>query len=203
GGGYPRRRGRVAPFGVETAGRWSRVQRTSLLGEEQLAEAVAWMLLRRYGVVFRRLVERETLLVPWRDVLRVFRRLEARGAVRGGGAASPRWSAPIWGDAESALTFGLLRQIHRDNRQIPVRFENLEAPLLFALKRVLIRKQFLQLGVGKRFVQHRRVLPDERDPVVPAPIFGRVKARRLHGDLENVSQLHPPLRSEERRVGTA
>jgi ATP-dependent Lhr-like helicase len=84
GGGYPRRRGRVALFGVETAGRWSRVQRTSLLGEEQLAEAVAWMLLRRYGVVFRRLVERETLLVPWRDVLRVFRRLEARGEVRGG-----------------------------------------------------------------------------------------------------------------------
>ncbi|HEY6224644.1 MAG TPA: hypothetical protein VIW26_12735, partial [Gemmatimonadales bacterium] len=52
--------------------------------EEQQAEAVAWMLLRRYGVVFRRLVERETTLVPWRDVLRVYRRLEARGEVRGG-----------------------------------------------------------------------------------------------------------------------
>jgi ATP-dependent Lhr-like helicase len=35
-------------------------------------------------VVFRRLLERETLLVPWRDVLRVFRRLEARGEIRGG-----------------------------------------------------------------------------------------------------------------------
>ncbi len=81
--GY-RRRGRIAPFGVETAGRWSRVERTSLLPAEQLAEAVAWMLLRRYGVVFRRLVEREVLLVPWRDVLRVYRRLEARGEVRGG-----------------------------------------------------------------------------------------------------------------------
>jgi len=82
-GGY-RRRGRVAPFGVETAGRWSLVRRRSLLPPDQLAEAVAWMFLRRYGVVFRRLLERETLLVPWRDVLRVYRRLEARGEVRGG-----------------------------------------------------------------------------------------------------------------------
>jgi len=35
-------------------------------------------------VVFRRLVQRETLLAPWRDILRVFRRLEARGEIRGG-----------------------------------------------------------------------------------------------------------------------
>ncbi len=48
------------------------------------AEAVAWALLRRYGVVFRRLLERETLLPPWRDLLRVYRRLEARGEIRGG-----------------------------------------------------------------------------------------------------------------------
>src|SRR5438309_498072 len=32
----------------------------------------------------RRLVQRETLLVPWRDILRVYRRLEARGEIRGG-----------------------------------------------------------------------------------------------------------------------
>jgi ATP-dependent Lhr-like helicase len=82
--GRLRRRGRSAPFGVETAGRWSRTGRRSFLPEEQLAEAVAWMLLRRYGVVFRRLLERETVLVPWRDVLRVYRRLEARGEIRGG-----------------------------------------------------------------------------------------------------------------------
>ena len=82
--GTYRRRGPVAPFGVETAGRWSLVGRRSLLPADQVAEAVAWMLLRRYGVVFRRLLERETLLVPWRDVLRVYRRLEARGEIRGG-----------------------------------------------------------------------------------------------------------------------
>jgi ATP-dependent Lhr-like helicase len=83
-GGGLRHRGRTAPFGVETAGRWSLVRRGSPLGSEQVSEAVAWQLLRRYGVVFRRLVARETLLPPWRDILRVFRRLEARGEVRGG-----------------------------------------------------------------------------------------------------------------------
>jgi len=49
-----------------------------------VAEAVARQLLRRYGVVFRRVVTRETLLTPWRDILRVYRRLEARGEIRGG-----------------------------------------------------------------------------------------------------------------------
>src|SRR5207237_6803031 len=82
-GGF-RRRGKVAPFGVETAGRWSRVRSSAPLPEEQVAEAVAWQLLRRYGVMFRRLATRETLLAPWRDILRAYRRLEARGEIRGG-----------------------------------------------------------------------------------------------------------------------
>jgi ATP-dependent Lhr-like helicase len=82
--GSYRRRGRVAPFGIETAGRWSRVRPLRPVPEDVVAEAIAWQLLRRYGVVFRRLVQRETLLAPWRDILRVFRRLEARGEIRGG-----------------------------------------------------------------------------------------------------------------------
>src|SRR5207249_148444 len=81
GGGY-RRRGRIAPFGVETAGRWARTHARPPIPDEQIAEAIAWQLLRRYGVVFRRLVQRETLLAPWRDILRVYRRLEARGEIR-------------------------------------------------------------------------------------------------------------------------
>ncbi|MGH7607556.1 MAG: Lhr family helicase, partial [Gemmatimonadales bacterium] len=82
-GGYPRR-GRVAPFGVETAGRWARIRPARAVAGEDVAEAIAWQLLRRYGVVFRRLVQRESLLAPWRDILRVYRRLEARGEIRGG-----------------------------------------------------------------------------------------------------------------------
>jgi ATP-dependent Lhr-like helicase len=107
-GGY-RRRGKVAPFGVETAGRWSRVRHRSPLPEEQIAEAIAWQLLRRYGVVFRRLVQRESLLAPWREVLRVYRRLEARGEVRGGrfvgGFSGEQYALPE--------AIGLLRSVRR------------------------------------------------------------------------------------------
>ena len=45
---------------------------------------MARTLLRRYGVLFRRLLDREGSLPPWRDLLRVLRRLEARGEIRGG-----------------------------------------------------------------------------------------------------------------------
>jgi ATP-dependent Lhr-like helicase len=41
-------------------------------------------LLRRYGVVFRRLLTREANAAPWREIARVYRRLEARGEIRGG-----------------------------------------------------------------------------------------------------------------------
>ena len=44
----------------------------------------AWALLRRYGVIFRRLLTREPNAPPWRDLARVYRRLEARGEIRGG-----------------------------------------------------------------------------------------------------------------------
>jgi ATP-dependent Lhr-like helicase len=42
------------------------------------------MLLRRYGVVFRELLARETILPKWRELLLTFRRLEDRGEIRGG-----------------------------------------------------------------------------------------------------------------------
>ena len=47
-------------------------------------EAVALGLLHRYGVMFRRLLERETLAPTWRELVVVYRRLEARGQIRGG-----------------------------------------------------------------------------------------------------------------------
>ncbi|MYE06456.1 MAG: hypothetical protein F4Y04_04410 [Chloroflexi bacterium] len=54
---------------------------------DELAERVAAILLRRYGVVSRELATsggRESLTIQWRDVLRALRRLEARGEIRGG-----------------------------------------------------------------------------------------------------------------------
>jgi ATP-dependent Lhr-like helicase len=66
-------------------GRWSIVHRFAAASStEDVAEAAAMQLLSRYGVVFRDLVARETLAVPWRDVVRALRRQEARGVVRGG-----------------------------------------------------------------------------------------------------------------------
>jgi ATP-dependent Lhr-like helicase len=47
-------------------------------------ETLARVLLNRYGVIFRRLADRENLMPPWRDLVRVLRTLEARGEIRGG-----------------------------------------------------------------------------------------------------------------------
>jgi ATP-dependent Lhr-like helicase len=70
---------------MQQAGRWSLVQLAAKPQTDGIAELVARALLDRYGVVFRMLVRRESRhLPPWRDLVRVLRRLEARGEVRGG-----------------------------------------------------------------------------------------------------------------------
>jgi ATP-dependent helicase Lhr and Lhr-like helicase len=83
-------RRRASSFGMEAAGRWALAQsnRPAVPGppaSPEAAEHIARTLLRRYGVVFWRLLEREAdWLPPWRDLLHVYRRLEARGELRGG-----------------------------------------------------------------------------------------------------------------------
>ena len=52
--------------------------------EAPFLEHIARLLLKRYGVVFRSMLQRETGIAPWRDLVRVYRRLEARGEIRGG-----------------------------------------------------------------------------------------------------------------------
>jgi ATP-dependent Lhr-like helicase len=78
-GQTPARRG-----GTDTSGRWSLLRRTSTVAREDAVRTLAWTLLARYGVVFRRVLTRETHGVPWRDLARVYRILEARGEIRGG-----------------------------------------------------------------------------------------------------------------------
>ncbi len=103
----PARGRRAGQFGLEEAGRWSLVRRAPPAGAEtpegaetsqvqspaivtaetsgEAVEALAWLLLRRYGVVFRRLLAREAAwLPPWHQLLRAYRRLEAQGLIRGG-----------------------------------------------------------------------------------------------------------------------
>ena len=89
-----KRRRKTTLASIEFAGRWSllKTEVTSVRsrnGAESSArqaaiEKFARALLRRYGVVFRRLLERESLGVNWYDLGRIYRRWEARGEIRGG-----------------------------------------------------------------------------------------------------------------------
>jgi ATP-dependent helicase Lhr and Lhr-like helicase len=84
---YPRAgsRGRRGSWRQGVEGRWTLLPTvTPTADAEELAEAVAWQLLMRWGVVFRDVYLKERLAVPWREILWALRRLEARGLVRGG-----------------------------------------------------------------------------------------------------------------------
>ena len=67
-----------------STGRWSLLYSGELPDRDRALEAICWMLLRRYGIVFRELLTRETILPKWRELLITLRRLEDRGEVRGG-----------------------------------------------------------------------------------------------------------------------
>ena len=67
------------------AGRWTAIAASNdRTKRDEAVELQAWSLLRRYGVVFRRLLARETNAATWRELARVYRRLEARGEIRSG-----------------------------------------------------------------------------------------------------------------------
>ncbi|MEE9444040.1 MAG: DEAD/DEAH box helicase [Cocleimonas sp.] len=104
-----RRRHAISPF--DNAGRWSLIEQQNEKADESLSEDnmefIATNLLNRYGLVFKIMLERESNLPPWRDLLRVYWRMEARGEIRGGrfvdGVSGEQFALP------EALT--LLRKI--------------------------------------------------------------------------------------------
>jgi ATP-dependent Lhr-like helicase len=69
---------------IAAAGRWSRFRSATSGAPAAGAEFAGRALLRRYGVIFRALLEKERLPVPWRDLARALRTLELRGELRGG-----------------------------------------------------------------------------------------------------------------------
>jgi len=83
---------------------------------ERLVDLVARQLLRRYGVVFRRLLERERIPVPWRYLVRSLRRMELRGEIRGGrfvgGFSGEQFALPE--------AIPLLREVRRREAAAPV-----------------------------------------------------------------------------------
>jgi ATP-dependent Lhr-like helicase len=119
-----RRKQRQPVYDMASAGRWSILQRANSETEpistssqktfdSETTEEVGWVLLKRYGVVFKRLLEREGISIPWRVLLRAYHRLEARGEIRGG-----RFVAGISGE-QFALpdAVGMLRAIRRQGPQ--------------------------------------------------------------------------------------
>ncbi|HKR58456.1 MAG TPA: hypothetical protein VJS64_01885, partial [Pyrinomonadaceae bacterium] len=105
-----RRKHRQPVYEMATAGRWSILERGGDGAvDPESAEKIARIFLKRYGVVFKRLLEREGVTIPWRVLLRIYHRLEARGEIRGG-----RFVAGISGE-QFALpeAVGLVRSIRR------------------------------------------------------------------------------------------
>ncbi len=90
-----------------SAGRWALLPHDGQRDRTHTAESAAWMLLRRYGVVFRDLLAREPNTPPWRDILMALRRLEDRGEIRGGrfvtGFVGEQFALPIAVESLRAL----------------------------------------------------------------------------------------------------
>jgi ATP-dependent Lhr-like helicase len=120
GGG--RRNRRTALLGVEDAGRWALTRRpapavdaagstrANPVHDTETIEHIAHALLRRYGVVAWKILQREAAwLPPWRELVRVLRRLAARGDIRGG-----RFVASVTGEQfASAEAVAMLRETRR------------------------------------------------------------------------------------------
>jgi ATP-dependent helicase Lhr and Lhr-like helicase len=114
-----KRRRRTSLASIEFAGRWSLLPRSGSFPtneavngkglREAAMEKFARVLLRRYGIVFRRLLERESFSVTWYELGRILRRWEARGEIRGGyfvgGISGEQFALPE--------AIGLLRSIRK------------------------------------------------------------------------------------------
>ncbi|HEX2450391.1 MAG TPA: DEAD/DEAH box helicase [Gemmatimonadales bacterium] len=120
-----RRQGTV-PFGIESAGRWGMLRNGRMSGgtngqSRDAATLTSWAnaLLLRYGVVFRAILQQESGAPPWRDLLLTYRRMEARGEIRGGrflaGLAGEQFALP-----EAVAQLRAVRRSHRSGRLIAV-----------------------------------------------------------------------------------
>lgn len=96
-------------------GRWSLIRETDQTQPVEL-EWLAKTLLKRWGVLFRRLMDRERIPIFWRDLARVCRTLELRGEIRGGrfveGFSGEQFALPE--------AVEMLRKIRRDGPRRPV-----------------------------------------------------------------------------------
>jgi ATP-dependent Lhr-like helicase len=78
------RRAGDGPADARRSGRWCALSPAEDHATDDTIEVQARSLLRRYGIVSRRLLAREVNATPWRSLVRAYRRLEWRGEIRGG-----------------------------------------------------------------------------------------------------------------------
>jgi len=107
------RRRKKAAFTMDQAGRWTLLEIPETTEEtKNNYEYFARIYLKRYGIVFRKVMDREPSSPPWRELVRIYRRLEARGEVRGG-----RFVEGVWGE-QFALpeALALLRKVRKEEK---------------------------------------------------------------------------------------
>jgi ATP-dependent Lhr-like helicase len=186
------RRHRTAPFGIESAGRWSLIRRGTPSDEPETErlERVALTLLQRYGIVFRRLLARESGAPAWRDLLVVYRRLEARGEIRGGrfvsGMSGEQFALP-----EAVGRLRAVRRQERSGRLIgigaadPLNLTGIVTPgervAAVARSRILYRD-----GVPALALEGGEIAPLAPDAAAPTPDMVQALVRK---------QLTPALRA--------
>lgn len=118
-----RRRGRKLMFTMEQAGRWSPLPSDNLKAsnewEEREINVAGMQLLRRYGVVFRKLLDNEALSPTWRELTKLFRKWEAQGKIRGG-----RFVEGVWGEQfalpEAIPILRKIRKTEKKNTQVSI-----------------------------------------------------------------------------------
>lgn len=176
-----RRRYKTVP-GVDSAGRWSLLHRdlreprseTSAAGSPlrtSALEAFAQALLRRYGIVFRRLLERESLDVTWFELSRIYRRVEAQGVIRGGyfvaGVGGEQFALPE--------AIGLMRTLRKKARRVEWQTISAADPLNLVgvltpgprLPAIASHRILLRDGVPVAALRAGQILRFDNDPSLP------------------------------------
>ncbi|HEY5894294.1 MAG TPA: DEAD/DEAH box helicase [Chthoniobacterales bacterium] len=174
---HEKRRRRKAVSSVEFAGRWSLLRMPGLQsghGRDEAIEVFAWTLLRRYGVVFRRMIERETLGVSWFELIRVYRRLEARGEIRGGyfvgGVSGEQFALPeAIGSLRSVRKTPLIGELVTISAADPLNLVGILTPgpriAAIAAHRILLRDgvPIAALKAGERIALDRETAIPDRE----------------------------------------
>jgi ATP-dependent Lhr-like helicase len=160
-----------------SAGRWSLLYSDTPVDRASALDATCWMLLRRYGVVFREVLTRETILPRWRELLIALRRLEDRGEVRGGrfvsGFLGEQFALPIALESLRAM-----RGVQPDGETITLSSAD---PLNFV--GILVPGERVSAASGKlvAFRDGVALAVDERPSVTPITAVIGSRAFLAHG----------------------